>query len=208
MTHWNYGTTPFGNIVYTIGAPQPDGNVSIYAHGAGELSAAEALHENFQDDVVPHFDALKAEARRQAEAAGAPHPAWYAPNPQLTVNGKGYHNALTAIRYGEDQPQHRSYYAGKVVVMLDGLTDAARRKLSEWFQENWDVLASPDVVAQHELDRAKSTARHALSTLHEASKALAVARVDAAVALKALKALDVDTYRAVLDEARKQEAGR
>ena len=167
MPHWHHAETPFGNIVYSLTLDPTDGHsaaekaATIYAHGVGTLSAADALTTNYQGDTVPDWDAMKAEARRIADDAGAPFPAWYSPNPGIVVNGKSYSDGIAATfwRPSERRAKH------PVWITSGGLTDAADRKLCAWLEEHRAELIDGDAADAERRSNAVDTYRDAVRNL-------------------------------------------
>ena len=179
MTHWIHTETPFGNAVYQIS--QTDENMpTIVLHGVGTLTAEQVLKADYQGDTVPDWDAMKAEARRIADEAGAPLAAWYAPNPALTVNGKSYTDMIWA--------EFRNDYNGDLYVSfrLGELTDAAQRKFGAWLMENRAALMGGENGRASAIASATDALRWAERELDDARDAEAkakAARDDAAAAL-------------------------
>src|SRR5690606_17205774 len=163
MTHWIHTETPFGNAVYQIG--QGDDGPTIVFHGVGNLTAAEALTTNHQGETVPDWDAMKAEARRIAEDAGAPLAAWYAPNPALTINGKQYTGSIWA--------EFRTDAEGEPYVFfrMGSLTDAAQRKFGAWLIENRDALTGGENGRASAIASARDDLRRANDAVDKAHKA-------------------------------------
>lgn len=133
MTHWIHTETPFGNIVYQISNRDDDAPM-IVMHGVGTLTAADALTTDYQGDTVPDWDAMKAEARRIADEAGAPLARWYTPDPPLTINGKSYTDSIWAEFRTDGNGEPWVYFRH------GGLTDAAARKLGAWLMDNREAL--------------------------------------------------------------------
>lgn len=190
MIRWHHAETPFGNIVYTLTSAEIDGaelgtyraaEWQISGHGAGRLSAAEALTEapiHGAGSIAPDWDALKAEAQRQAVEAGTPFPDYYTPMPEIVVNGKGYASRVTVDYYGAEQPDYHAHVAGRAFASIDGITDSARTKLSAWFAENREVLISAEIAAQHKRDRLATNLQRAAEALEAAQDALTLAQAD------------------------------
>ncbi|MEV5068902.1 hypothetical protein MRBLMI12_000458 [Microbacterium sp. LMI12-1-1.1] len=170
MPHWSHTETPFGSIVY---ATSNRGDVpSITLHGAGELDAAAALTTDHNGDSVPNWDAMKAEAKRQAEEAGAPLASWYTPNPSLTINGKSYSDTVWGeLRTDVDGIDWVYFRNG-------GLTDAARRKLGAWILENRTALFDGENGRASAIASARDALRWAEMAVTEAEEAAYKARTE------------------------------
>src|SRR5690606_3508060 len=164
MTHWMHTETPFGNAVYQIG--QGDDGPTIVFHGVGNLTAAEALTTNHQGETVPDWDAMKAEARRIAEDAGAPLARWYTPDPALTINGKAYTDSIWAER--KHLPQLPEPY---IFFRMGGLTDAAERKFGAWLLDNWGALTGGENGRASAIASARDDLRRANDAVDKAHKA-------------------------------------
>lgn len=182
MTHWIHTETPFGNAVYQIS--QGDDGPTIVFHGVGTLTAEQSLTISYQGDTVPDWDAMKAEARRIAEEAGAPLAAWYAPDPALTINGKQYTDSVwaefrTHIWNGEPWIMFRS----------GDLTDAAQRKFGAWLIENREALTGGENGRASAIASATDALRWAERHVGEAEHKLAEAKADRDAAVAALNTL-------------------
>lgn len=182
MTHWIHAETPFGGIVYQISTRDNDAP-NIVIHGVGSLTAAEALTTNHQGDTVPDWDAMKAEARRIADEAGAPLARWYTPNPPLTINSKPYIESIWAeFRTDADAQPYVWFRFG-------GLTEAAQRKLGAWLIENREALTGGENGRASAIAAARDALRWADEAETEAEKTLAEARAKRDAAARALAAL-------------------
>lgn len=182
MTHWIHTETPFGNIVYQISTPD-DAAPYLVLHGVGTLTADRALKSDYQGDTVPDWDAMKAEARRIADEAGAPLPRWYAPDPPLTINGKTYTRSVWA-EFRTDRTG-----APSVFFRMGDLTDAAERKMGAWLLDNREALTGGENGRASAIAAARDALRWADEAETAAEKALAEARAKRDAAARALAAL-------------------
>ena len=186
MPHWTHTETPFGNIVYQV-SNRGDDAPSIMIHGAGELDPAAAITTDHNGDSVPNWDAMKEEAKRIAEEAGAPLASWYSPNPSITINGKSYSDSLWGEIRTDGDGETYVYFRNRA-----GLTDAAERKLSAWIIENRETLFGGENGRAAAIASARDALRWAELALTEAQMAADKARTERDAAHAKLDALTTE----------------
>lgn len=193
-------TTPFGNFAVSTYRPAEwadNHRVEIWATPIGELDHVPS--KLYSNRIGIDSDALRAEGERQAAANGYENPPYLLPAPSYVVNRKRYFHSTVEISYWEPSPNRPigqttvSAFAG----FCDELSDSARAKLAQWFEEHRDEILTPLFLAEDADVRAADEIMDAQRRQQEAEEAYhdAIAATHTAIKVREKALEELETQR-------------